>query len=232
LWREAGDADRAIACYRAALGLAARPRAALLTSALLDNRRTGGIPDRTALEPGAWKSVSRNISGVPHRKAADEIISACARPSLILLAAPLPDDPTGALVPVSYKIVHEIKSNERCRSSRPVNRLDGSVNFEGRRIAYSWIAAARAATGAARIHFRALRKIGSVGDGRRLREVVVKVKNRYYDMRAVLASLQFNVVKHEPHAKDTSESKIYLSKLLPAELKRGHRSIRTVVYAE
>ncbi len=28
-------------------------------------------------------------------------------------------------------------------------------------------------------------------------EVVVKVKNRYYDMRAVLASLQFNVVKHE-----------------------------------
>ena len=63
-------------------------------------------------------------------------------------------------------------------------------------------------------------------------EVVVKVKNRYYDMRAVLASLQFNVVKHEPHAKDTSESKIYLSKLLPAELKRGHRSIRTVVYAE
>ena len=51
-------------------------------------------------------------------------------------------------------------------------------------------------------------------------------------MRAVLASLQFNVVKHEPHASDTSESKIYLSKLLPAEVARGHRSVRTVVYAE
>ena len=63
-------------------------------------------------------------------------------------------------------------------------------------------------------------------------EVVVKTKNRYYDMRAVLAQLQFNVVKHEPHATDTSESKIYLSKLLPAEIARGHRSVRTVVYAE
>ena len=31
-------------------------------------------------------------------------------------------------------------------------------------------------------------------------EVVVKTKNRYYDMRAVLDQLQFNVVKHEPHA--------------------------------
>ena len=60
----------------------------------------------------------------------------------------------------------------------------------------------------------------------------VKAKNSYYDMRAVLASLQFNVVKYEPHASDSSESKIYLSKLLPAEVKRGHRSIRTVVYAD
>ena len=63
-------------------------------------------------------------------------------------------------------------------------------------------------------------------------EVVVKVKNRYYDMRAVHASLQFNVAKHEPHEKDTNESKIYFSKLSPAELARGHRSVRTVVYAE
>ena len=51
-------------------------------------------------------------------------------------------------------------------------------------------------------------------------------------MRAVLAQLQFNVVKHEPHPTDTSESKVYFSKLLPAEIARGHRSIRTVVYAE
>ena len=35
-------------------------------------------------------------------------------------------------------------------------------------------------------------------------EVVVKSKNRYYDMRAVLAQLHFNVVKHEPHATDSA----------------------------
>jgi hypothetical protein len=48
----------------------------------------------------------------------------------------------------------------------------------------------------------------------------------------VLASLQFNVVKHEQHPINTAESKVYLSKLLPAEIARAHRSIRTVVYAE
>ena len=51
-------------------------------------------------------------------------------------------------------------------------------------------------------------------------------------MRAVLAQLQFNVVKLEPHAPDSAESKVYSSKLLPAEMVRDHRSIRTVVYAE
>ena len=51
-------------------------------------------------------------------------------------------------------------------------------------------------------------------------------------MRAVLAQLHFNVVKHEPNTADSAESKVYLSKLLPAELARRHRSVRTVVYSE
>ena len=51
-------------------------------------------------------------------------------------------------------------------------------------------------------------------------------------MRAVLAQLHFNVVKHEPNPADSAESKVYLSKLLPAELARRHRSVRTVVYSE
>jgi hypothetical protein len=62
-------------------------------------------------------------------------------------------------------------------------------------------------------------------------EIVVKTKNRHYDMRAVLDQLQFNVIKHEPHSQDQMESKVYMSKLLPAELPRKHRSIRTVVRA-
>jgi hypothetical protein len=103
------------------------------------------------------------------------------------------------------------------------------VNFEGRRIAYSWIGGTRR-DWRGQGHFRALTEESEVwAMAAGFEEVVVKVKNRYYDMRAVLASLQFNVVKHEPHPEDPMESKVYLSKLLPAELPRKHRSIRTVV---
>ena len=134
---------------------------------------------------------------------------------------------------MSYKIVHEIRSDESVPKLRDlVSRLDGSVNFDGRRILYSWIGGTRR-DWRGQGHFRALTEESEVwAMSAGFEEVVVKVKNRYYDMRAVLASLQFNVVKHEQHATNTSESKIYLSKLLPAEIARAHRSIRTVVYAE
>ena len=82
---------------------------------------------------------------------------------------------------------------------------DGESSIDG--------SAARAATGAARV-------------------TSVKTKTRYYNMRAVLAQLQFNVVKHEPHPTDTNESKVYFSQLLPTEVARGHRLTRTVVQAE
>ncbi|HEX6163181.1 MAG TPA: hypothetical protein VFZ31_07440 [Vicinamibacterales bacterium] len=190
-----------------------------------------------ALEPGAWEIqyIEEYFGEFPRRKTASEIITRLRdRESLILMAeAPLPDDPTGALVPVSYKIVHEIRENESVPKLRDlVSRLDGAVKFNDRRILYSWIGGTRR-DWRGQGHFRALTEESEVwAMAAGFEEVVVKVKNRYYDMRAVLASLQFNVVKHEPHPGDTNESKIYLSKLLPAELARGHRSIRTVVYAE
>ena len=190
-----------------------------------------------ALEPGAWEIqyIEEYFGEFPRRKTANEIITRLRdRESLILMAeAPLPDDPTGALVPVSYKIVHEIRADESVPKLRDlVNRLDGSVKFADRRILYSWIGGTRR-DWRGQGHFRALTEESEVwAMGAGFEEVVVKAKNRYYDMRAVLASLQFNVVKHEQHATNTSESKIYLSKLLPAEIARAHRSIRTVVYAE
>jgi hypothetical protein len=51
-------------------------------------------------------------------------------------------------------------------------------------------------------------------------------------MRAVLAQLQFNVVKFERHQTEEAESKVYLGKPLPADLVRDHRSVRTVVQAD
>ena len=45
---------------------------------------------------------------------------------------------------------------------------------------------------------------------------MVKTKNRFYDMRAVLAQLGFDVIKFERSADDIGESKVYLSKQLRA----------------
>jgi hypothetical protein len=190
-----------------------------------------------ALEPGAWEIqyIEEYFGEFPRRKTASEIITRLRdRESLILIAeAPLPDDPGGAPVPVSYKIVHEIRADESVTKLRDlVSRLEGSVNFSGRRILYQWIGGTRR-DWRGQGHFRALTEESEVwAMGAGFEEVVVKTKNRYYDMRAVLAQLHFNVVKHDPHATDTGESKVYLSKLLPAEVARGHRSVRTVVYAD
>jgi len=62
--------------------------------------------------------------------------------------------------------------------------------------------------------------------------VVVKTKNRFYDMRGTLDQLEFNVVKYEPHRTDNRESKVYLSKPLSSDVVRAHTSTRTVVYAD
>lgn len=190
-----------------------------------------------ALEPGAWEIqyIEEYFGEFPRRKTATEIIDRLRnRDFLILMAeAPLPDDPTGALVPVSYKVVHEIRADESVPKLRDlVERLKGDVRFDGRRILYQWIGGTRR-DWRGQGHFRALTEESEVwAMAAGFEEVVVKTKNRYYDMRAVLAQLHFNVVKHEPHSTDTGESKVYLSKLLPAEVARGHRSVRTVVYAD
>jgi len=190
-----------------------------------------------ALEPGALEIqyIEEYFGEFPRRKTAAEIIDRLSdRESLILMAeAPLPDDPSGALVPVSYKIVHEIRADESITKLRDlVTRLTGAVNFDGRRILYQWIGGTRR-DWRGQGHFRALTEESEVwAMSAGFEEVVVNTKNRYYDMRSVLAQLQFNVVKHETSGGDIGESKVYLSKMLPAELARGHRSVRTVVYAE
>ena len=60
-------------------------------------------------------------------------------------------------------------------------------------------------------------------------EIVVKTKNKYYDMRGTLDHLEFNVVKYEPSLTDNRESKVYLSKRLGLEVVDRHRSKRSVV---
>ena len=185
------------------------------------------------LETGALEIqyIEEFFGEFPRRKTAAEVIARLRdRDSLILMAeAPLPDDP-GTLVPVSYKVVHEVKAQETDPKLRDlIQRLHDSVQFDGRRILYSWIGATRR-DWRGQGHFRALTEESeawAVACG--FHEIVVKTKNRFYDMRMTLTQLQFDVVKFERHPHDNGESKVYMSKLLSAEMVRGHRSMRSVV---
>jgi GNAT superfamily N-acetyltransferase len=167
----------------------------------------------------------------PRKKTAAEIVRRLsARAHLILLAtAPLPDDP-GTVVPVSFKVAHEIRVPEtEPKLIDLVNRLQNEVQFAGRRVLYSWIGGTRR-DWRGQGFFRALTEqseLWAIEQG--FDEVVVKTKNRFYDMRGTLDHLRFQVVKYERNESDNAESKVYLSKRLQAEMIRTHRSARTVV---
>jgi hypothetical protein len=167
------------------------------------------------------------------KKTVSEIVRRLGgRAHLILLAnAPLPDDP-GTVVPVSYKVAHEIRVDEtEPKLVDLVARLNESVKFAGRRVLYSWIGGTRR-DWRGQGHFRALteqQELWAIGQG--FDEVVVKTKNKFYDMRGTLDHLRFEVVKYERHDADNAESKVYLSKKLLPEIVDEHRSAKTVVQA-
>ena len=167
----------------------------------------------------------------PRKKSATEIVRRLsARAHLILLAtAPLPDDP-GTVVPVSFKVAHEIRVPEtEPKLIDLVNRLGHEVQFLGRRVLYSWIGGTRR-DWRGQGFFRALteqQELWAIEQG--FDEIVVKTKNKFYDMRGTLDHLRFQVVKYERNDLDNAESKVYLSKRLQAEMIRTHRSARTVV---
>ena len=170
----------------------------------------------------------------PRKKTAHEITKRLRdREFLILMAeAPLPDDP-GMVVPVSFKVVHELREFEdEPKLQDLVSRLKGPVRFENRKVLYSWIGGTRR-DWRGQGHFRALTEESEAwAHTSGFHEVVVKTKNRFYDMRGTLDQLEFNVIKYEVHASDNRESKVYLSKQLTSDVLRAHTSMRTVVYAD
>jgi GNAT superfamily N-acetyltransferase len=188
------------------------------------------------LETGALEIqyIEEYFGEFPHKKTAAEISARLRdREFLILMAeAPLPDDP-GMVVPVAFKIVHEI----RARESEPklvdlVARLTDCVEFDGRKVLYSWIGGTRR-DWRGQGHFRALTEESEAwAHGTGFHEVVVKTKNCFYDMRGTLDQLEFNVIKYEANPQDNRQSKVYLSKRLTSDVLRSHTSTRTVVYAD
>jgi hypothetical protein len=185
------------------------------------------------LEQGALEIqyIEEYFGEFPRKKTATEIVERLAgRSHLILLAnAPLPDD-RGSVVPVSFKVAHEIKVGEKePKLIDLVARLRECVQFDGRRVLYTWIGGTRR-DWRGQGHFRALteqQELWAIEQG--FDEIVVKTKNKFYDMRGTLDHLRFEVVKYERHASDNAESKVYLSKKILPEMLRKHRSARTVV---
>jgi hypothetical protein len=170
----------------------------------------------------------------PRKKTASEIFKRLRdREFLILMAEASLADATGTVVPVSYKVVHEL----RARESEPklqdlVARLKDCVRFDGRKVLYSWIGGTRR-DWRGQGQFRALTEESEAwAHSCGFHEVVVKTKNKFYDMRGTLDQLEFDVVKYEVHASDNRESKVYLSKQLTSDVVRAHTSTRTVVYAD
>jgi GNAT superfamily N-acetyltransferase len=185
------------------------------------------------LEQGALEIqyIEEYFGEFPRKKTAAEIVRRLAgRAHLILLAnAPLADDP-GSVVPVSFKVAHEIKAREaEPKLADLVARLRDEVQFDGRRVLYTWIGGTRR-DWRGQGHFRALteqQEIWAIQQG--FDEIVVKTKNKFYEMRGTLDHLRFEVVKYERNRSDNAESKVYLTKKLVPELLDRHRSAKTVV---
>jgi len=185
------------------------------------------------LEQGALEIqyIEEYFGEFPRKKTAAEIMRRLSgRAHIILLAtAPLPDDP-GSVVPVSFKVAHEIRVPE----SEPklvdlMHRLSDYVQFQGRRVLYTWIGGTRR-DWRGQGFFRALteqQELWAIEQG--FDEIVVKTKNKFYDMRGTLDHLRFEVVKYERNAADNAESKVYLSKKLLPEMISTHRSKKAVV---
>jgi hypothetical protein len=167
----------------------------------------------------------------PRKKLASEVVQRLQnRDHQILMAeAPLPDDP-GTIVPVSFKVAHEL----RCAEQDPkladlVLQLEDVVEFDGRRVLYQWIGGTRK-DWRGQGHFRALteeQETWAVENG--FDEIIAKTKNRFYEMRSTLAQLGFDIVRFVPHPANNAESKVFMSKKLGQHVLDSHRSRRSVV---
>ena len=166
----------------------------------------------------------------PRKKSANEVIRRLSdRDHQILMAeAPLPDDP-GTIVPVSFKVAHELRRDESDpKLADLVEQLAEHVDFGGRRVLYQWIGGTRS-DWRGQGHFRALteeQEVWALANG--FDEILVKTKNRFYEMRAALAQLNFNVIRFVRHPGDEAESKVFLRKRLGQHVLDAHRSRRLV----
>ena len=167
----------------------------------------------------------------PRKKTAHEVIKRLAdRDHQIVMAeAPLPSDPS-TVVPVAYKVSHELRSSEiDLKLTDLVERLTGTVEFYNRKVLYSWIGGTRR-DWRGQGFFRALTEEQEAwAHDNGFDEILTKTKNRLYSMRGTLDILEFIFIIFEQVAVDNRDSKVYLSKKLGLEVLDRHRSKRSVI---
>jgi len=185
-----------------------------------------------ALQQGALEIqyIEEFFLDFPRKKTAAEVVRRLSdRDHQILMAeAPLSEDPS-TLVPVSFKVAHELKSSETDpKLADLIYQLEDVVDFQGRRVLYQWIGGTRS-DWRGQGHFRALteeQEVWAMENG--FDEIIVKTKNRFYEMRSALAQLAFDVIRFVPHPVHTGESKVFLSKRLGQHVIDSHRFRRSV----
>lgn len=189
-----------------------------------------------ALQEGALEIeyIEEYFGEYKRRKRASEIIDRLSdRDHQILMAeASLPND-SSTIVPVAYKVSHAIRLHETDPKLVDLSaRLQGCIEFYDRKVLYSWIGGTRR-DWRGQGFFRALtneQEAWALDNG--FDEILVKTKNRFYDMRSTLDHLEFNVVKFERSDHDSRESKVYLSKQLGLEVVDCHRNKHSVVQSD
>lgn len=146
---------------------------------------------------------------------------------LVSLAPSLEDG--SHLVPVAFKVGHAIYAEERDpQVMELVAHLREAVEFSGRRIFYSWLGGTRRQW-RGQGHYRALTEQQEEwAYHHHFHELVVKTKNCFYGMRAVLDAMRFDILKFEANPADNANSKMYLHKLLSDDLLRTHVTARTI----
>ena len=172
--------------------------------------------------------IEENFPEFRNKKTTDEIFDRLSdRECLILLSMAPASEEDDELIPVAFKVGHELREFEtQAKLVDLVSQLSGCVQFPDRKIFYSWIGGTRK-DWRGQGHYRALTEQQEEWAHQRgYHELVVKTKNKFYPLRATLDHLRFNVIKLQPDLGDHRESKLYLSKRIGAELLRTHQTDR------
>src|SRR2546425_6555347 len=161
------------------------------------------------LEPGALEAqyIEEYFTEFRKKKTADEIMARLKdREHLILMS--MAEDDEGVLIPVAYKIGHELREQEtNIKLSELVSELRDVVEFPNRKIFYSWIGGTRG-DWRGQGHYRALTEQQEEwAHANGYHGLVVKTKNRIYGERATFDHLNFDVVKIQRDLKGKRDTK-------------------------